>query len=304
MRLPHALVGALCLGFALANLARPAVVPALAVAVALACGGLAATDSRFRSAALASAVVAVAWALGKRAARSARSQRARVPDRHGGVGGGRGRGAAPGRSVRPADEGARAALGDPRRARAGPAPAPTRALAAAGRAAQAPGRAAGSTRTLERLRRSEVAAPAGHPRDPARSAVPRPRSAWRHLRYRRSASDAGSAATRAGPEGRASRRDRGDRPRPCVRRRPEPARRLPRNWSLPLSRGGRAQGRRGRGRRRGSHPVSRPRNLRRSDRRAAHGGGVRARCRAPSVRGARGARRRPRVTRLARRPRA
>ena len=50
MRIPHALVGALCLGFALANLARPAVVPALGVAVALASVGLAATDPRFRAA--------------------------------------------------------------------------------------------------------------------------------------------------------------------------------------------------------------------------------------------------------------
>src|SRR3954447_14609142 len=64
VRLPHALVGALCLGFALANLARPAVVPALAVAVAFAAVGLAASDARPRAAALAFAVVAVAWGWG------------------------------------------------------------------------------------------------------------------------------------------------------------------------------------------------------------------------------------------------
>ncbi|HZC75322.1 MAG TPA: DUF4131 domain-containing protein, partial [Gaiellaceae bacterium] len=64
VRLPHAIVGALCLGFALANLARPAAVPALAVAAVLASVGLAASDSRFRAAALASAVVAVAWGWG------------------------------------------------------------------------------------------------------------------------------------------------------------------------------------------------------------------------------------------------
>ena len=64
VRIPHALVGALCLGFALANLVRPAVVPALGVAVAFASVGLAASDSRFRTLALASAVVAVAWGWG------------------------------------------------------------------------------------------------------------------------------------------------------------------------------------------------------------------------------------------------
>jgi competence protein ComEC len=63
-RLPHAFVGALCLGFALANVARPAVVPTLAGAAALASVALAAPDSRFRAAALASAVVAVAWGWG------------------------------------------------------------------------------------------------------------------------------------------------------------------------------------------------------------------------------------------------
>jgi competence protein ComEC len=64
IRFPQALVGALCLGFALANLARPAVVPALGVAAALAAVGFAASDSRFRTASVAAAVVAVAWAWG------------------------------------------------------------------------------------------------------------------------------------------------------------------------------------------------------------------------------------------------
>jgi competence protein ComEC len=63
VRLPHAFVGALCLGFALANLTRPAVFPTLAGAVAVASVGLA-SGSRFRAAALASAVVAVAWGWG------------------------------------------------------------------------------------------------------------------------------------------------------------------------------------------------------------------------------------------------
>jgi competence protein ComEC len=63
-RLPHALVGALCLGFALADLARPAVVPALGVAAALAAPGLAASGPRARLVVLASAVAAGAWAWG------------------------------------------------------------------------------------------------------------------------------------------------------------------------------------------------------------------------------------------------
>ena len=64
VRLPHALVAALALGFALANLARPAVVPTLAVAVALGGVGLAASDSHLRAAAVASAVVVGAWGWG------------------------------------------------------------------------------------------------------------------------------------------------------------------------------------------------------------------------------------------------
>ena len=64
VRIPHALVGALCLGFALANLARPGVLPTLAAALALGSVGCAASDSRLRSAMLASAVVAVAWGWG------------------------------------------------------------------------------------------------------------------------------------------------------------------------------------------------------------------------------------------------
>jgi competence protein ComEC len=64
IRLPHAFVGALCLGFALANLARPSTLPMLVAAAGLATVGLAASGSRLRSAALASAVVAVAWGWG------------------------------------------------------------------------------------------------------------------------------------------------------------------------------------------------------------------------------------------------
>jgi competence protein ComEC len=63
-RAPHTFVGALCLGFALANVARPAVVPALGAAAVLAAAGLAVSDSRLRAAALAGAVVAVAWGWG------------------------------------------------------------------------------------------------------------------------------------------------------------------------------------------------------------------------------------------------
>ena len=64
VRLPHAFVGALCLGFTLANLTRPPVVLALGVAAALASSGLVASDSGLRVVALASAVVAVAWGWG------------------------------------------------------------------------------------------------------------------------------------------------------------------------------------------------------------------------------------------------
>jgi competence protein ComEC len=63
-RLPHALVGALCVGFALANLARPTAVPTLGVAGALAAVGLAAPLPLFRVAALVSAVAVVAWGWG------------------------------------------------------------------------------------------------------------------------------------------------------------------------------------------------------------------------------------------------
>jgi len=62
--MPHAFAGALCLGFALANLTRPHVVLALGVAAVLASSGLVASDSGLRVIALASAVIAVAWGWG------------------------------------------------------------------------------------------------------------------------------------------------------------------------------------------------------------------------------------------------
>jgi competence protein ComEC len=64
IRLPYALVGALCLGFALANAVRPTLPSTLGSAGILGLVGLAASDSRVRSAALASAVVAGAWGWG------------------------------------------------------------------------------------------------------------------------------------------------------------------------------------------------------------------------------------------------
>jgi competence protein ComEC len=64
IRLPHAFVGALCVGFALANVARPAIVPALVAGAALVSVGLAVSGPRVRAAAVASAVVAVAWGWG------------------------------------------------------------------------------------------------------------------------------------------------------------------------------------------------------------------------------------------------
>jgi competence protein ComEC len=64
LRIPHALVGSLCLGFALANVARVPMAPALGTASAFAALGLAASDSRFRRLAVLSAVVAAAWTSG------------------------------------------------------------------------------------------------------------------------------------------------------------------------------------------------------------------------------------------------
>jgi competence protein ComEC len=63
-RTPHAFVGALCLGFALANLARGGLVPALGLGAVLACAGVVASESRLRLAVLGCAVVAVAWGWG------------------------------------------------------------------------------------------------------------------------------------------------------------------------------------------------------------------------------------------------
>jgi competence protein ComEC len=58
------MVGALCLGFALANLARPALVPVLGVAVALASVGIAASEAHVRAVVLGAAVVLAAWGWG------------------------------------------------------------------------------------------------------------------------------------------------------------------------------------------------------------------------------------------------
>jgi competence protein ComEC len=63
-RLPHAVVGALCLGFALANLGHLAVFPAFLVAALLGAVGLAVGDARYRSTAAAAALVALAWGWG------------------------------------------------------------------------------------------------------------------------------------------------------------------------------------------------------------------------------------------------
>jgi competence protein ComEC len=64
VRLPHAFVGALCLGYGLANLVRPAVIPAFSCGAILAVIGLAASGQQVRAAALTSAVVASAWGWG------------------------------------------------------------------------------------------------------------------------------------------------------------------------------------------------------------------------------------------------
>ena len=64
LRLPHAFVGSLCLGFALADVARPAIAPTIGAAATLVALGLAASETRLRAALLASAVVLVAWGSG------------------------------------------------------------------------------------------------------------------------------------------------------------------------------------------------------------------------------------------------
>ena len=64
VRLPHALVGALCLGFALANLGRLTLSPALVAAALLGALGLAAGGAYVRRAMLAAALVTLAWAWG------------------------------------------------------------------------------------------------------------------------------------------------------------------------------------------------------------------------------------------------
>lgn len=64
LRLPHALAGALCAGFALANVARPALLPALGTAAVLGAAALAASEDRFRLVLVAGAVLFGAWAWG------------------------------------------------------------------------------------------------------------------------------------------------------------------------------------------------------------------------------------------------
>ena len=83
LRRPHALVGALCVGFALANVARPALTPSLGVSAGLVAVGLAASDLRFRSAALVAGLVVVAWGWGS--LRLARLDRSALASRIGTV---------------------------------------------------------------------------------------------------------------------------------------------------------------------------------------------------------------------------
>ena len=63
LRVPHALVGSLCLGFALANLARAPLLPTVGAAVLLVAIGVAASDSRLRVVLVASAALlaALCW---------------------------------------------------------------------------------------------------------------------------------------------------------------------------------------------------------------------------------------------------
>lgn len=64
LRIPHAFVGALCLGFGLANTARPALASTLGATALLGLFGLVATEPRFRLVLLFSAVIAVGWGWG------------------------------------------------------------------------------------------------------------------------------------------------------------------------------------------------------------------------------------------------
>ena len=63
-RAPHAVVGILCLGFALANFARPQLLPAVGAAALLGSFGLAASGPRLVRVLVAAAVLVVAWAWG------------------------------------------------------------------------------------------------------------------------------------------------------------------------------------------------------------------------------------------------
>ncbi|MFL5960396.1 MAG: ComEC/Rec2 family competence protein [Gaiellaceae bacterium] len=64
VRLPHACVGTICVGFALANVGRLAVLPTLVAAAVLAASGLVSGDERLRWSLLAAALLAVAWVWG------------------------------------------------------------------------------------------------------------------------------------------------------------------------------------------------------------------------------------------------
>jgi competence protein ComEC len=64
IRTPHALVGSLCLGFALADVGRPPVAPMLGAGAILASLGFCSGDARVRRTAFAAALVALAWSWG------------------------------------------------------------------------------------------------------------------------------------------------------------------------------------------------------------------------------------------------
>jgi len=185
IRLPHSFVGALCVGFALANLGRLPAFPALLGATALAGLGLAAGDPRVRWPAVAAALVAVAWGWGS--ARLGQLDHSVLASRIGTFE----------RALVEIDEPPRAGAFDQR----------MRALVLRwgtlrthepvllelplGRAPpqgawlELLGELRGSARALERLRRGEVAAPAGHPRGSPRADMAHRRPAGRRLGSRR-----------------------------------------------------------------------------------------------------------------------
>ena len=304
LRLPHSFVGALCLGFALANLARLSPLHALLATVLLGAFGTRGRRESPSLAALASAVVAAAWGWGS--LRLAQLDRSVLASRIGTAE----------RAVVEVEEPPRPGMFDQRSGRS----------SSAGERCGCTSRFCSSSRSVDRRPQGarlglvgDLRAPPGPSNgfDEAKwlrrqgiHAVLRGQS-WRVVGRRGGVSGLGDRVGRwlAGDTTPGLKGGRRDVIEAIVLGRSSDvdqrsARRLSCHRPLPLSRRRRPQGRGGRGRRRGRRPAPRLRELPRAVRCPAHRCGVRARRRAPSVRGTRGTRRRPRLARLARRARA